>query len=105
MCRAARTWPRLVFRPAPAAVALPGWDAEDGGGTVNCVALEVACAVASGGAFLKWQAAKPRSVLIIDGEMRIADAASREPPSPDQLRILAADLHDDGLKLRTAPRG
>ena len=33
------------------------------------VALGVAHAVASGGAFLRWHAVKPRGVLYIDGEM------------------------------------
>jgi hypothetical protein len=33
------------------------------------VALGIACAVASGGSFLKWTAPKPRKVLYIDGEM------------------------------------
>jgi hypothetical protein len=70
-------------------------------------ALEVAYAAASGGTFLKWSAPQPRSVLIIDGEMpgatlqerlaRIASVAPLEPPSPHQLRILASDLHQDGL--------
>jgi RecA-family ATPase len=70
-------------------------------------ALEVAYAAASGGTFLKWSAPQPRSVLIIDGEMpgatlqerlaRIASIAPLEPPSPQHRRILASDLHQDGL--------
>lgn len=71
------------------------------------VALEIAYAAATGGSFLKWQAPEPRSVLIIDGEMpagtlqerlaRIAATAGVEPPHPTQLRVLASDLHQDGL--------
>lgn len=70
-------------------------------------ALGVAYAAASGGKFLRWQAPKPRRVLIIDGEMpaaalqeriaRITAEEAQEPPDPAFLRILASDLHRDGL--------
>jgi hypothetical protein len=33
------------------------------------VALDIAYAVATGGSFLKWQAPKPRRVLLVDGKM------------------------------------
>lgn len=71
------------------------------------VGLSSAYAVASGGTFLKWKAPQPRKVLVIDGEMpaatlqerlaRIAAAAALEPPTPDHLRVLASDLHPEGL--------
>ncbi|GJD51765.1 hypothetical protein OPKNFCMD_4523 [Methylobacterium crusticola] len=71
------------------------------------VALEVAYAAATGGSFLKWQAPQPRSVLIIDGEMpgatlqerlaRIETSAQISRSGVKQLRILASDLHPDGL--------
>jgi hypothetical protein len=69
------------------------------------VALEVGYAASTAGSFLGWQAPNRRSVLIIDGEMpaatlqerlkRIADQSERG--HPDQLRILASDLHPNGL--------
>lgn len=69
--------------------------------------LGTAYAAASGGRFLKWQAPQARKVLVIDGEMpaatlqerlaRIAATAEVEPPTLDHLRILASDLHPDGL--------
>jgi putative DNA primase/helicase len=68
------------------------------------VALGIAYAVASGGAFLKWQAPKPKRVLYLDGEMpagtmqsRMAEMVQRsetEPPSPDFLRLVTPDLQD-----------
>jgi RecA-family ATPase len=70
------------------------------------VAHGVAWAVASGGGFLKWQAPQPRSVLLIDGEMRAGDiqerfdnirAVSEREPEPEHLRIAAADTYRDGL--------
>lgn len=69
--------------------------------------LNVAYAVASGGSFLRWSAPKSRRVLIVDGEMpavvlqerlaRIADTTDLEPPADDYLRLIANDLHPDGL--------
>jgi hypothetical protein len=54
------------------------------------VALGIAYAVSSGGRFLRWQAAEPRKVLYLDGEMpgaalqerlaAIVKASDREPP-------------------------
>jgi len=70
-------------------------------------ALGVAFAVATGGSFLRWQAPRPRRVLLIDGEMpasaiqarlaAIAASADREPPSEDQIKLLAADLCPYGI--------
>ncbi|MFD1610825.1 AAA family ATPase [Sphingomonas tabacisoli] len=69
--------------------------------------LGVAYAVACGGIYLTWKAPAPKKVLIIDGEMpgaalqerwaSIVQASPIEPPAPDQVRILAADLFRDGL--------
>lgn len=65
------------------------------------VALGIAYAIASGGEFLGWKAAKPRSVLYIDGEMpaaalqqrlaKIVEANDKEPPI-GKLRIITPDL-------------
>jgi putative DNA primase/helicase len=65
-----------------------------------------AWAIATGGGFLKWKAAAPRRVLVIDGEMPMAalqerfraiEAGSHLKPAPDYLRIAAADMFRDGL--------
>jgi hypothetical protein len=65
------------------------------------VALGIAYAVASGGAFLNWSAVKPRKVLYIDGEMpacalqeRLADitVAAGLEPDPGMLRVITPDL-------------
>jgi AAA domain len=71
------------------------------------VALCVAYAVASGGAYLRWKAPIPRRVLLIDGEMplvtlkerlaNIALSSATEPPSPEYIRIIAADHQDHGI--------
>jgi hypothetical protein len=71
------------------------------------IALEVAYAVATASSFLRWHAQEPHPVLVIDGEMpagtlqeRLTCISTRqgvEPPSPDYLRIVASDLHSDGL--------
>jgi hypothetical protein len=72
----------------------------------------VGYAIASGGTFLRFRASRPRRVLIIDGEMpavalqerllRIVDAASKEPPATDYLRVLALDLQERSLDLSNA---
>lgn len=77
--------------------------------------LGVAYAVATGGAFLRWRAPRPRRVLVIDGEMpavtlqerlaAIVAAAPLEPPSPDFLRLLAMDLQDGDLDLSLSDEG
>lgn len=41
------------------------------------LALGCACAVASGGEFLKWRAARPRRVLLLDGEMPVVALQER----------------------------
>jgi hypothetical protein len=65
------------------------------------------------GPFLRWQAPIARSVLVIDGEMpaatlqerlqRIAEGSGRL--LPQDLRILASDLHPDGLHDLSDPDG
>lgn len=69
------------------------------------LALGVSYAVASGGAFLKWRAEKPRRVLLLDGEMppavlqerlaNIAGHADDEPP-PGFFKMLPYDLCEEG---------
>jgi putative DNA primase/helicase len=71
--------------------------------------LGCAYAIATGGAFLRWRAERPRRVIILDGEMpavtlqgrlaQIAATAEREPPSPDYLRLIAIDMQERGLDL------
>lgn len=71
------------------------------------VALSIGHAVASGGAVLKWRASQARRVLYVDGEMpagqmqerlaQIMRGAEKQPPEPDSLRFLSADLLPDGL--------
>jgi hypothetical protein len=70
------------------------------------VALGIGYAVATGGAFFKWKAPKPRGVFYIDGEMpgnvmqeRLAAivAANVETPSPYSFKILTPDLQPDGM--------
>jgi hypothetical protein len=65
------------------------------------VALGIAYAVASGGSFLHWSAAKPRKVLYIDGEMpatalqtRLADIAvdAGSEALPGMLKLITPDL-------------
>jgi putative DNA primase/helicase len=71
------------------------------------VALGIALAAASGTKFLKWTAPKPRRVLLVDGEMpaaalqeRLASMVASAPDvvdlNPSNLKILAADLIEDG---------
>jgi len=70
------------------------------------VALGIAYAVATGTKFLRWNAPKPRRVLLIDGEMpaaalqeRLAGIVASSPNSqfdPDNIRILAGDLIEEG---------
>jgi putative DNA primase/helicase len=71
------------------------------------VALCIAYAVASGGAYLRWQAPAPRRVLVVDGEMPLVTLKERlasialssvtEPPSPEYIRIIAADHQEFGI--------
>jgi putative DNA primase/helicase len=70
------------------------------------VALGIAFAVATGTAFLKWRAPKPRRVLLIDGEMpaaalqeRLAGIVAGNPQAvvdSDCIKILAGDLIEEG---------
>jgi putative DNA primase/helicase len=72
------------------------------------IGLSIGVAVASGGSLLKWEAPAPRRVLIVDGEMPLADLQARlnsillglgaEVPN-DRLRILAADNSEVGINL------
>jgi hypothetical protein len=50
------------------------------------LALGVSYAVASGGAFLKWRAEKPRRVLLLDGEMPPAVLQERLANTPTTSR-------------------
>lgn len=69
-------------------------------------ATNVAYAVASGGAFLKWKADQPRKVLYIDGEMpgaairdRLAAivAANSDEPPEGYFRIITPDVQERSL--------
>ncbi|WP_439402672.1 AAA family ATPase [Bradyrhizobium sp. DASA03068] len=80
------------------------WCASRGTGKTH-VALGIAYAVATGTEFLRWNAPKPRRVLLIDGEMpasalqeRLASivAGTTVEPEDDMLRILAGDLIEEG---------
>lgn len=71
------------------------------------VALNIAYAAASGGAFLKWRAPKPSRVLYIDGEMPakamqerlavIVNSHDTELPSEDYLNIITPDYQELGI--------
>jgi putative DNA primase/helicase len=70
-------------------------------------ALGIAFAVASGGAFLRWQAPSSGRVLYVDGEMpanvmqeRLAGlvaASSRDLPTPDHFRLITPDQQEGGI--------
>jgi hypothetical protein len=76
------------------------------------VGLNIAHAVATGGAFLRWKAPHPRGVLYIDGEMPakalqdrtrlILEAGERPAPVLDHFRFLAMDLQELGTGLNLA---
>ena len=69
------------------------------------VALEIAYAVASGGNFLNWQAAKPAGVIYIDGEMPGNVLQSRflnieknsKKPIPEELFIYGIANQENGI--------
>lgn len=71
------------------------------------LALSIAYAVATGGGLLGWSAPTPRPVLYLDGEMpavamqrrlaAIVAGSKGEPPAPDYLRLLSADIIGGGL--------
>jgi len=78
------------------------------------VSLGIACAVASGGKFLTWNAPEPRHVLLIDGEMtkhslqkRLAEitANSDKEIAPEALKIIAADAQQNGIPDLATPYG
>jgi hypothetical protein len=68
-------------------------------------ALGLGYAIASGGAYLKWVAKKPRRVLHVCGEMPAVDlkqrlsqvVAKRSSLEPGWYRIISADLHEFGI--------
>jgi len=83
-----------------------------GTGKTWCAA-GIACAVAGGGSFLRWKAANPRRVLLVDGEMpaaalqeRIRSAAETcgIEPGPN-LQIIAAALQPGGIPSLDTPQG
>ena len=70
------------------------------------LSANIAWAVATGGAFLRWSADRPVKTLIVDGEMPAADLQRRFETIrrstgvariPDTLRILPAALEETGL--------
>lgn len=70
------------------------------------LSANIAWAVATGGAFLRWSADRPVKTLIVDGEMPAADLQRRfetirrstgVASIPDTLRILPAALEETGL--------
>lgn len=71
------------------------------------VALGISYAVATGGAFLKWRAPRPRKVLYIDGEMpatamqerlrRISVTENLKLPHPANLRLITPDLQEGAM--------
>lgn len=72
------------------------------------VALGIACAAASGGSFLKWNAASARRVLYVDGEMPAADMQERLRAiglAPPALTFLLADMQDLGMPDLGTPEG
>lgn len=76
------------------------------------VADSIADAVAKGSVFLKWNAPKPRRVLLIDGEMAAADLRDRlrsivganARPDPGMFQIIAGDLVEDGIGNLASPK-
>jgi putative DNA primase/helicase len=74
------------------------------------IALGMALAVARGGSFLRWKAAKPRKVLFVDGELPASTLQQRirsiqagvpesEPqmPAEDYLRIITPDMQSQPM--------
>jgi putative DNA primase/helicase len=72
------------------------------------LALSIGLAVAGGGSLLRWRAPEPRRVLLVDGEMPMADLQNRlgsiwlgqdgEIP-PGGFQVLAADRTETGINL------
>lgn len=82
------------------------------------LALGVALAVARGGNFLRWKAAKPRKVLFVDGELPASTLQQRlrsmdtgvpesEPklPAQDYLRIITPDMQSQPMPDLATPEG
>jgi putative DNA primase/helicase len=70
--------------------------------------LTIGLAVASGGSVLRWNAPKPRGVLLVDGEMVLSDLQTRlnlilaglgTAIPNDGFRVLAADHTERGINL------
>jgi hypothetical protein len=72
------------------------------------VAIGIAHAVATGGAFLMWNAPKPRHVLYVDGEMPGANLQERlrmfSPVTSGLLRILPMDEQEVGVSLNLSQK-
>jgi AAA domain len=71
-------------------------------------ALSSGIAIATGASFLRWQAPRPRRVLLVDGEMPLADLQKRLAAlsvgrglgvANDHFRILAADATEKGIDI------
>jgi AAA domain len=71
-------------------------------------ALSIGVAVASGASFLRWQAPKPRRVLLVDGEMPLPDLKQRLSAlsvgrglkvANENFKILAADTTESGIDI------
>jgi putative DNA primase/helicase len=69
-------------------------------------ALNVAYAIATGGAYLGWDATRPHKVLYVDGEMKMTDLKRRTVgmrdarsarPEPGFFRFIAADYEREGI--------
>jgi putative DNA primase/helicase len=76
----------------------------------SLIALTMGLAVASGSSVLRWNAPKPRGVLLVDGEMLLADLQTRlnlilaglgTKIPDDGFRVLAADHTERGINLST----
>jgi hypothetical protein len=70
------------------------------------LSLGTGCAVAAGGTFLRWQAAKPRKVLYMDGEMPAITMQERlaailkgmeTQMEPSYFRLITPDLQAQGM--------
>jgi AAA domain-containing protein len=71
-------------------------------------ALSIGIAVATGASFLRWQAPRPRCVVVVDGEMPLSDLQKRLAMlsverglvvANENLRILAADATETGIDI------
>lgn len=82
------------------------------------LALGIAHAVARGGTFLRWSAARPRRVLFVDGELPapvlqqrlkaiISGLPASEPalPGPEYLSIVTPDLQNSPMPDLSTPQG